>query len=195
MATTAGNRGGERLDRDDRLLRVTGLVFAVGLLLHNADHARRGLAGVPEAVVWGGTVILVLAAMSLTLVFTLHPAAGPVAAAVGLSTAAGVIASHLLPHWSRSATPSPISAWPGHLDRRTGRDRRRPRLRPGRSGDDAPRARGRRPAGERLGAPGPGSRLDPHGAAGVGADRRARLRGPPAHIACCGGCASTSVSG
>lgn len=74
-------------------------VFIGGLVLHNADHARRGLSVTGEGVIWGGTLLLVLSAAMLTLVFTRHPL-GPMAATIiGGAAAIGVSASHLLPDW------------------------------------------------------------------------------------------------
>ncbi len=80
-------------------LRRAGVVFAAGFVVHNADHARRGLAVITDHVVWGGTVVAVVAAVVLTLVATRHPLAPFVAAAGGLAIAAGVSATHLLPDW------------------------------------------------------------------------------------------------
>ena len=87
-------------DRRDRRLRAAGLVFVVGFLLHNADHGRRGIEAVTDHVVWAGTTVAVIAAVTLTLVFTRHPIGPMVAAAAGLGIAFGVTASHLLPEWS-----------------------------------------------------------------------------------------------
>jgi hypothetical protein len=85
---------------DDRRLRIASVVFAGGFVLHNADHARRGLAAITDHVVWGGTGVAMVAAIVLTLVFTRHPDAPRVAVAAGLVIALAVSASHLLPTWS-----------------------------------------------------------------------------------------------
>ena len=81
-------------------LRGAAIVFTGGFLLHNADHARRGMDVVTDHVVWAGTLVAIVAAVTLTLVFTRHPLAPTVAAAAGLGIAVGVTASHLLPEWS-----------------------------------------------------------------------------------------------
>ena len=93
-----------RQDRDRRL-RAAGVVFIAGFLLHNADHGRRGIDAVTDHVVWAGTTVAVVAAVTLTLVFTRHPMAPLVAAAAGLGIAFGVTASHLLPEWSAFSDP------------------------------------------------------------------------------------------
>ena len=85
---------------DDRRLRTAGLLFIAGFLAHNADHARRGIDAVTDHVVWAGTTVAVVAAVTLTLVFTRHPWAPAVAMAAGFSIALGVSASHLAPEWS-----------------------------------------------------------------------------------------------
>ena len=72
-------------------LATAAWVYIAGLVLHTGDHMRRGLGDTDEGVIWGGTLLLVLAAVALTLVFTRH-ALAPAAAVV-------VSAAHLLPDW------------------------------------------------------------------------------------------------
>lgn len=86
-------------------LRTAGFVFLGGLVLHNGDHMRRGLSGIPEAVTWAGTLVLALAAVALTLVFTHHDLAPLAATVTGFATAAGVAASHLVPRWGPLSNP------------------------------------------------------------------------------------------
>jgi hypothetical protein len=81
-------------------LKQAALVFAAGFLLHNLDHGRRGLEAISEHVIWSGTLVAMVAAVTLTLVFTDHPLAPAAAAVAGVSIAFGVAASHLLPDWS-----------------------------------------------------------------------------------------------
>lgn len=80
-------------------LTAAAWVFIGGLLFHNLDHARRGLSVTGEGVIWGGTLLLVVSAAMLTLVFTRHPLAPMAATAVGGAAAIGVSAAHLLPDW------------------------------------------------------------------------------------------------
>jgi hypothetical protein len=98
--------------RADRVLRYATAVFAACFLLHNADHLRRGVDVVTPEVLGAGTVAGVLAAIAVTLVFLRHRQAPLVAAAVGFPTAFGVIAAHLLPHWSAFSDALPG----GHVD-------------------------------------------------------------------------------
>jgi hypothetical protein len=90
---------------DDRLLRLAGLALFAGLVVHNGDHARRSLAGVADGVVWGGTLAVAVAAVTLTLIATRHPLAPSAAVVAGLSIAIGVSASHLLPAWGPISDP------------------------------------------------------------------------------------------
>jgi hypothetical protein len=85
---------------DDKVLRRTGAVFIAALLLHGADHLRRGVDAVTTHVFVAGNVQLVLAVIAVALVFRRHPLAPAAAVAVGLPSAVGFVAAHLLPHWS-----------------------------------------------------------------------------------------------
>lgn len=86
-------------------LKGAATVFVVGFLLHNADHARRGIDAITDHVVWAGTAVAMVAAVILTLVYTDHPAAAMAAAAGGLGIAVGVSATHLLPDWGVLSDP------------------------------------------------------------------------------------------
>lgn len=88
-----------------QLLRTASLAFIVGFVLHNADHARRGLSDTPEATIWLGTLLGLIVAVTLTLVFTRHPGSPEAALVTGLATALGVTAIHLLPSWSPASEP------------------------------------------------------------------------------------------
>lgn len=80
-------------------LRVAALLFALALIVHGADHARRGLDVTPPAVFWAGSLQFALAALTVALVLWRHRA-GPVAAiVVGFASAFGFAAAHLLPTW------------------------------------------------------------------------------------------------
>jgi len=88
------------VDRTQRqLLRRAGGVFLAGFVVHNLDHVRRGIDAISDAVVWGGTIVAIVSAITLTLVFTDHRLAPFAATAAGFSIAAGVSATHLLPAW------------------------------------------------------------------------------------------------
>jgi hypothetical protein len=90
------------------LLRATGVVFAVALLVHGADHARRGVEELAPAVFWLGNAQTVGALTALFLVFTRHRWAPVAAAVVGFASAVGFTVVHLVPDWG------PLSdAFPG----------------------------------------------------------------------------------
>ncbi len=86
-------------------LRAGAFVFIAAWLVHTADHARRGLDDTTETVVWAGTFVGLLAAVSITLILVRHPTAPAIAAVVFPSIAFGVIASHLVPEWSALSDP------------------------------------------------------------------------------------------
>ncbi|MDX1880187.1 hypothetical protein SBE55_20510 [Mycolicibacterium sp. 141076] len=73
--------------------------LAVALLLHGADHMRRGMNVVPPAVMVGGTLQLILAAVTITLVFKRNRWAPLAAVGIGYAGAVGFAAAHLLPKW------------------------------------------------------------------------------------------------
>ena len=88
------------MSSDERFLRTAGVVFAVALVVHAADHFRRGMDVLTTQVNLAGNFQFVMAAVTLYLVFTRRPAAPYFAVVVGFVSAAGFIAAHLLPHWS-----------------------------------------------------------------------------------------------
>ena len=73
--------------------------MAVALLLHGADHMRRGMNVVPPAVMVGGTLQLLLAAVTIVLVFRRNRWAPLAAVGIGYAGAVGFTAAHLLPKW------------------------------------------------------------------------------------------------
>lgn len=102
------------VDREDRALRWATAAYVAGFLVHNADHARRGLDDVSEAVVWAGTVAAMLTAVAVVLVVVRHPSAPLAAAAIGLSQAVGYAVVHLTPEWSPTSdsfVTGSVDAW------------------------------------------------------------------------------------
>jgi hypothetical protein len=95
------------MERRDRALLVTNVVFLVAMALHGLDHELRGTGDLTTEVMVGGTVLAVLALATLPLTLTHHPRAPLAAAVVGLWTVVGVSASHLAPHWSAFSDPYP----------------------------------------------------------------------------------------
>jgi hypothetical protein len=80
----------------DRLLRTTAIIFALALLVHGADHVRRGLQLPSRVAVVGGLQFL-LGMIAVALVLRGHRL-GPVAAiAVGLPSVVLFTYGHLVP--------------------------------------------------------------------------------------------------
>lgn len=88
---------GLRADRTDRQLPVVATVFALAVLVHNADHLRRGGDSVSADVFWIGTLAILIEVGVVALIFMRHPTA-PVAAAVGgFWLALGYVFVHFTP--------------------------------------------------------------------------------------------------
>lgn len=85
-------------DNDNRL-PTAGVLLVGSFVFHNGDHARRGVDAVTESLVWAGSLLMVFAAVIVTLIMTRHHTAPLFAAAGGFGIAIGVSASHLLPDW------------------------------------------------------------------------------------------------
>jgi hypothetical protein len=80
-------------------------LFLAALLFHGADHVRRGFDVITPWVFWAGNLQLTLALVAVGLVF-LRSWWGPLAAvAIGLPSAIGFTAAHVLPHWSAFSDP------------------------------------------------------------------------------------------
>ena len=92
-----------------RALRWANVAFAVAVVLHTTDHFRqaRGVLAVDPLVLAGGTLVFVLAFVSLWLSWREHPNAALVATVVGFASAVGVASSHIAPYWSRLSDPYP----------------------------------------------------------------------------------------
>jgi hypothetical protein len=81
-------------------LGLAAAAFVAANVLHSLDHLRQGTADLATEVLAGGTVLSILAVLTLVLVLRRHPRAPLWAAVVGTWSALGVIASHVAPHWS-----------------------------------------------------------------------------------------------
>ncbi|WP_253876193.1 hypothetical protein [Mycobacterium asiaticum] len=90
----ADSRSGPEL----KFFRAT-MVFAVALALHAADHFRRGMDVIPPAVMMAGNIQIVAAALTLALVLRRNRWAPHAAVTLGLTSAVGFGAAHLLPRW------------------------------------------------------------------------------------------------
>lgn len=90
---------------DDRMLLAAALVFAVALLVHGADHARRGIEVSTMTVRIAGAAQFIAGVIAVALVLRRHRLAPAVAVGVGFVSAVGFVAAHLLPHWSSFSDP------------------------------------------------------------------------------------------
>jgi len=99
-APTASNPSVGAARRTADPLRVAGVVFAVALLVHGADHFRRGMDVITPEVFWLGNLQIALSIVTLVLVFRGHRWAPVFAIVTGFASAIGFSAAHLLPHWS-----------------------------------------------------------------------------------------------
>jgi len=84
-------------DRDDRLLLWTAALFTLAVLVHGADHARRGVDSIGREVFWLGTAAIALEVAVVVLACQRHRLAPLAAAVAGLSLAFGYVAVHFLP--------------------------------------------------------------------------------------------------
>lgn len=100
MAAIGRNRDVDHLSQRYRVLRYAASFFAASLVVHGADHLRRGVAVVTPEVFWGGLLLSAAGLATVLLVFRGHRLARPLAVVVGFATAFGVTAAHLLPPWS-----------------------------------------------------------------------------------------------
>lgn len=83
----------------DRRFSWATAIFAAALALHAADHLRRGMNVVPHAVMVAGMIQIVAAAITMVLVVVGNRWAPHAAVAIGLASAVGFTAAHLLPTW------------------------------------------------------------------------------------------------
>ncbi len=75
------------------------------LVLHALDHSLRQEAKVPAEASTGAAVAFVAAVAALALALAGSRLAPLAAALVGLGTAAGFVAVHVLPEWSAASQP------------------------------------------------------------------------------------------
>jgi hypothetical protein len=88
------------MDRRPDTLTLAAAAYVAANVLHTLDHLRQGTGGLATEVLAGGTVLSILAVVTLVLAVRRHPRAALWAAVVGTWSALGVVASHMAPHWS-----------------------------------------------------------------------------------------------
>jgi hypothetical protein len=107
-------QGGEH--QGYRLLRYATILYAIGLVLHSADHVRRGIDASTPEVIWLGNITTVIGLIVIALVFSGHPLAPLGADDKGFGSAVGDTAVHLHPHWSAISDSFPdggvgVTSW------------------------------------------------------------------------------------
>ena len=90
----------EAMSREQVFLRNASILYGVGLVLHIADHVRRGTSVLTGEVNLLGTISTVAGVITIGLVMTRHRLAPIAAIALGFPVAIGVAVVHLLPRWS-----------------------------------------------------------------------------------------------
>jgi len=92
---------------------VSASIYLAGLILHTADHVRRGIGVLTTPVQILGALGGVAGLAAVWLVYTRHPKAPIVAAIVGLQAAVGVTAVHFPHRWGVLSDPLIRSAGTG----------------------------------------------------------------------------------
>ena len=88
-------------------LALAAVAYTVANILHGLDHQRQGTGRLTTEVMAGGTVLTVLAFLTMWLVLCRNSRAPLFAAVVGLWSGIGVAAAHIAPHWSAFSDPYP----------------------------------------------------------------------------------------
>lgn len=83
--------------RDDALLLWAAAAFTAAVLVHGADHVRRGAGALHRDVFWLGTAAVALEVALVVLATQRHRLAPLVAAVGGWALAFGYVAVHFLP--------------------------------------------------------------------------------------------------
>ena len=111
-----------------RLLRYACILYVIGLVLHTADHFRRGPESLTPEVFWLAGVTNVVGLIVIALAFTGHPLAPLAAVVKGFTSAILFAAVHFLPEWSAFSDAFPggaergveVTSWAGALIEITG---------------------------------------------------------------------------
>ena len=100
--------------RGDNWLVLAATFFAAAVLIHGADHARRGAGAVSRDVFWAGTAALLLEVALVVLACQRHRLAPVIAAVGGFSLAICYAVVHFLPHrsWLSDSFTSAMHASP-----------------------------------------------------------------------------------
>src|SRR3954452_6194475 len=98
---------------DDRLLQAAATFFTVAVLLHGADHVRRGTGSIQASVFWAGTLAIAVEAAPVVLAFMRHPLAPLASVSAGFGLAAGYLFVHFTPQrsWLSDSIPGGGASW------------------------------------------------------------------------------------
>lgn len=88
-----------------RVLRGAVVFFVFGVVVHTADHFRRGTDVVSAELFWLGTAALVVDAVVVALVFTRHRLAPLATVIYAVPRTLGILAFHFLPEWTVFSDP------------------------------------------------------------------------------------------
>ncbi|MFC6013919.1 hypothetical protein [Nocardia lasii] len=93
-------------------LRLTTAIFAVALLVHGADHLRRGMDVTSPLVNTLGTLQVLFALFTVFLVARGRPEGARAAVLIGFASAIGFTVVHVLPDWFGPLSDSFVNAPP-----------------------------------------------------------------------------------
>jgi len=88
-----------------RLMRIGAVIYVIGLVLHTADHIRRGTGVISPEVFWLGVVSTAAGVLTVALIAARHRLAPLAASLFGIPVAIGVAAVHLPPYWGVLSDP------------------------------------------------------------------------------------------
>lgn len=98
------------MNGENAMLRLTAMAYGIAIVAHLGDHLRRGLDTSPGIVLALGTLAGIFQAVAIAAALGRHSHAPRLAVAVGLPNALGVVAVHLMPHWSAVSDAFPGAA-------------------------------------------------------------------------------------
>ena len=88
-----------------RWLLLSSAIYVLGLVLHTADHVRRGVGVITGPVLGAGTVSTIAGIVIVWLIVARNRNAPMLAAVFGLTTAIGVLIVHVPPKWGWFSDP------------------------------------------------------------------------------------------
>lgn len=95
--------------------RWAAWLFAIAVVVHNVDHARRGVGGLQAEVVWAGSAAIIVEVAAVALVAGGHQLAPLATMSAGFPLAAGYALVHFTPQRSWFSDSlldgAPVDAW------------------------------------------------------------------------------------